>query len=99
MDSEQDSSVFHRSATQETQDTEDLVENSRTRGRSAAATWIHSRPGRVENDEDPTENYCIHCPAGSEIYYSKVLTNFRRHLRGHKIFIDPTPRTIQTTVA
>jgi hypothetical protein len=99
MDSEVDSSLFNRSVTQETQDTEDSAENSRTRGRSAVATWIHNRPGRAENNEDPTEKYCIHCLASSKIYYSKIATNFRRHLKVHKIFVDPTPSTIQTTVA
>ena len=99
MDSEVDSSLFNRSATQETQDTEDSVKNSCTRGRSAVATWIHSRPGQAENNEDPTEKYCIHCPAGSKIYYSTIATNFRRHLKVHKIFVNPTPSTIQTTVA
>jgi hypothetical protein len=99
MDSEVDSSLFNRSVTQEAQDTEDSAENSRTRDRSAIATWIHSRPGRAENNEDPTEKYCIHCPAGSKIYYSKIATNFQRHLKAHKIFVDPTPSMIQTTVA
>ena len=98
MDSEVDSSLLNRSVTQETQDTEDLAENNRTRGRSAVATWIHSRPGRAENNEDATEKYCIHCLAGSKIYYSKIATNFQRHLKVHKIFVDLTSNTIQTTV-
>ena len=99
MDSEVDSSLLNRSVTQETQDTEDSAENNRTRGRSAVATWIYSRPGRVENNEDPIEKYCIHCLASSKIYYSKIATNFQRYLKVYKIFVNLTPSTIQTTVA
>jgi hypothetical protein len=80
MASEADSSVFEHSATQDSSQT-------KTRGLSAHATWIHSRTARETNGEDPKLKYCIHCTV-TPIYRTSVTTNMRKHLLSkHQIIV------------
>jgi hypothetical protein len=72
MASEADSSLLERSATQD-------LSQTRTRGLSAHATWIHSRTARETNREDPKLKYCIHCTT-TPIYGTLVTTNMQKHL-------------------
>ena len=90
MASEADSSLFEHSATQDST-------QSRTRGRSAHTTWIHSRTAREEDGEDSKLRYCIHCTT-MPIYGTIVTTNMWAHLQTkHAIIIEREPGLIQAT--
>jgi hypothetical protein len=90
MASEADSSLFERSATQDST-------QSRTRGRSAHTTWIHSRTAHEEDGEDSKLRYCIHCTT-TPIYGTIVTTNMRAHLQTkHAIIVEREPSLIQAT--
>jgi hypothetical protein len=94
MASEADSSKFVHSATQETQDS---IE-TRTRGRSAHSTWVHSRMAREEDRENPEERYCIHCKE-NPIYSTKVTTNLWNHLKSnHSIIVVRTLGQVQAAI-
>jgi len=88
MASEADSSLFERSATQDSSQT-------RTRGPSAHTTWIHSRSARETDGEDPKLKYCIHCTT-TPIYRTSITTNMRHHLSSkHQIVVERDPGSIQ----
>ena len=88
MASKADSSLFARSATQDST-------QSRTRGRSAHTTWIHSRTAHKTNGEDPKLKYCIHCTT-TPIYGTSVTTNMQKHLLlKHQIDIERDLSLIQ----
>ena len=90
MASEADLSLFARSATQDST-------QSRTRGRSAHTTWIHSRTAHKEDGEDPKLRYCIHCTT-TPIYGTAVTTNMRAYLQTkHDVIIEREPSLIQAT--
>ncbi len=90
MASEADSSLFARSATQDST-------QSKTRGRSAHTTWIHTRTANLENGEDPKLRYCVHCTT-TPIYGTTVTTNMRAHLQTkHDITIERELGPIQAT--
>jgi len=90
MASEADSFLFARSATQDST-------QSRTRGRSAHTTWIHSCMAHEEDRKDLKLKYCIHCTT-TPIYGTIVTTNMQAHLQTkHAIIIERELSSIQAT--
>jgi hypothetical protein len=90
MASEEGSSHFAHSATEDSA-------QSKSRGRSAHSTWIHSRQANQEDGEDPKLKYCIHCTT-IPIYATMVTTNMRAHLQAkHSIAIERQLGLVQAT--
>lgn len=71
---------------------------SGTRGRSALATWTHSRPAKDNEPEKKDGSsllYCRYCPESST-YSTSVTTNFRRHLQSkHQVAIEKDDSKLQ----
>jgi hypothetical protein len=98
MDSEANSS-FTRSASQDTHETQGSSRHQvNRRGRTAHNLYVHTRPGQVEDGEDPKD--FIYCTGeGEEVYFSSVTTNLKRHLKKHNIHIESNPSSIQQAIS
>jgi hypothetical protein len=95
MDSEVDSSLLAPLTVS------DSASISSKRGKSAHATWAHTRTNR--GDEPEFKNgarllYCVYCPQESP-YSNTVTTNFRKHLKSkHQINVDEDPSQLQSAI-
>jgi len=75
---------------------------SKTRGRTAHATWAHSRPAKDNESQKAKDGrpllYCRHCPESST-YATSVTTNFRRHLETkHATTVDKDTSKLQQDI-